>query len=427
VGTAFVRECGRSSWHIAVQGVSSEVHVRIVDYVLNPGGVARFIVETIRGFRTLDAAVSFEVVSYGPAAKEYVSLLRTERLVVPVTQIRPLHWWSNLPPQRLFNVRGTYRLMKLLGRRGKWDWELPAAAFQDCDVVWLPFMSRHRIPSSFAHKVVASCHDLLPIEEPLLHEQDRAIEIQLTRENLASAARIVANSRTTRDSIVRFFGSNPARISVIPLSTEHLRKASRQKLVNPLGELPFILCPAWATPHKNQAILIRAFARWRERGDCRLVLIGRWTNLADCSEPWSKLLRELAESLGLRLGVDLLGLGHVPSETRDALLLNAKAVVMPTLYEGFGLPLGEGVIAGVPVIASDIPVLREQAETLGAGILWFDPHDPDSLSARLRELQDNYSAFKRKAVEQVAQIRRRTWAEVAEEHLRVFQTATAWR
>jgi hypothetical protein len=57
VGTAFVRECDRDSWHIVVRGVSSEVHVRIVDYVRNPGGVARVVVERLRGFRTLGAAI----------------------------------------------------------------------------------------------------------------------------------------------------------------------------------------------------------------------------------------------------------------------------------------------------------------------------------------------------------------------------------
>ena len=401
------------------------MHVRIVDYVLNPGGFTRIIAEILDGFRAICAPVDFEVVSYGPAAEAYASLLKSRGLCIPITRIRPSHWWNNQTPRRILNIRGTRRLMWLLGWRDKWDWELPPAAFEACDVVWVPFMSRHRIPHNLAHKAVACCHDILTIELPIIPENSREIEIELTRENLESRAVITAISKSARDSIARYFGMDPSRMLVVPWSTEHFRKPSLEQAANPLGKIPFILCASLAMPYKNHDVLIRAFSQWQNRGDWRLVLIGRWTNLADAQTDWSRSLRELVERMGLRLGADLLGLGYVPTETCDALLVNAKALVVPTLHEGFGLPVGEGVTAGVPVIASDIPVLREQMELMGGELLWFDPNDPGSLLARLTELKNDYSAIKRKAVEQVARIRRRTWADVAEDQLRIFEAVAA--
>ena len=73
----------------------------------------------------------------------------------------------------------------------------------------------------------------------------------------------------------------------------------------------------------------------------------------------------------------------------DWLYRNATLVVFPTMYEGFGLPMIEAFAHGVPVIASDIPSLRE----LGEGVARFvDPHDSDAWAAAVRELARDAAA-----------------------------------
>jgi len=96
---------------------------------------------------------------------------------------------------------------------------------------------------------------------------------------------------------------------------------------------------------------------------------------------------------------------------------------MPTLHEGFGLVVGEAIMAGVPVIASDIPVLREQVEAMGAEILWMDPYDPASLTEQFCKLNRDYARLRRMAGEQINNVTRRTWAQVASDYMREFESA----
>jgi glycosyltransferase involved in cell wall biosynthesis len=116
----------------------------------------------------------------------------------------------------------------------------------------------------------------------------------------------------------------------------------------------------------------------------------------------------------------------MPDDRYYAVLLRAWALVMPTFAEGGGsFPVEEALWCGVPVICSDIPVVREHVERLGAEVLWFDPLDPGALAARLAELERDYAEFRRRAVTQVCTLRRRTWAEVADEYRRVMAAAAA--
>lgn len=402
------------------------MHVRVIDYVANPGGVSRVVAETLRGFHRLGADITFEIVTYGMAAESYSALLRSENLDIPIRPVRPEHCWNNLPPHRVFGIRGSGRLMRIVRSGKKWEWEIRAAAFEDCDAVWLPFLSRHRVPALSAHKAVATCQDVLTLDFPgMLSDRERSIEEDLTRSILSSSARIVVSSAATRDALTRLFAADSRRVSVIPFSVEHTSRSRATGDRNVAGELPYLLYAAYPGVHKNHETLIRGFARWSDRDRFRLVLTGRYTDLANSPTPRSRILAELVEREGLRLRIDVLGLGHVPTSLCDSLLSGAWAVVVPTLYEGFGLPVGEAVAAGVPVIASSIPVLREQVEAMGAEILWFDPREPGSLTSRLRELSSNYPRLKSRAAEQARRLKRRTWADVAAEYYREFDAAAS--
>ena len=80
-------------------------------------------------------------------------------------------------------------------------------------------------------------------------------------------------------------------------------------------------------------------------------------------------------------------------------------------------------MCGVPVICSDIPVLREQLERLGGQVLWFDPHNPHGLAAALRELEDHYDHYRYQANRQKDMVRSRSWRDVARDYWTVFRRA----
>jgi glycosyltransferase involved in cell wall biosynthesis len=106
------------------------------------------------------------------------------------------------------------------------------------------------------------------------------------------------------------------------------------------------------------------------------------------------------------------------------LIANAWALVFPTLAEGFGFPPLEALACGVPVVCSDIPVMRENLGRAGEAVLWFDAQDPVSLAAVLRELDTRYEAVKAAAMNQRSAFTRRTWQEVAEDYWNVFSLAS---
>jgi glycosyltransferase involved in cell wall biosynthesis len=125
-------------------------------------------------------------------------------------------------------------------------------------------------------------------------------------------------------------------------------------------------------PRKNLVLLLRAFASLVKRGmlesDVRLVLVGKRGWL------YEEILAEASQPL-LRDRVVLPG--YVPDKDLPALLSGALAFILPSLYEGFGLPILEAMACDAPVICSRVSSLPEVA---GDAALLIDPHDREDLA-----------------------------------------------
>lgn len=125
---------------------------------------------------------------------------------------------------------------------------------------------------------------------------------------------------------------------------------------------PYLLWVGTLEPRKNVGLLVSAFVDLKKRNELRghsLVLVGAkgWQ-----SSGLAKLIRE-AQSYGVRVT------GYVPDEAMPAIYARATALVFPSVYEGFGMPVLEARACGTPVVISDIPELREAA---GDGAITFD-------------------------------------------------------
>lgn len=181
------------------------------------------------------------------------------------------------------------------------------------------------------------------------------------------AAGIIAVSEATRADLLRFYRVPEARIRVIhhgvdpalfDLRREHLER--------------FVLCVSTLHPHKNIDRLIRAYAR--EKRDFRLTIAGMRGFHAEAID-------RLIDQLDVRERVTLTGWISRP-ELYD-LYDRALACIYPSTFEGFGMPVLEGLAAGVPVACSDIPPLREVA---GGTALYFDPLHEDALASGLARI-----------------------------------------
>jgi glycosyltransferase involved in cell wall biosynthesis len=186
---------------------------------------------------------------------------------------------------------------------------------------------------------------------------------------------LIAGTAAARDEICSVLHLDPERFTVVHHGHEpvHASRPTPIKTVRTryeLENLRAVLCVAAKRPHKNQQLLIRA-ARTLDP-DTVIVLAGH-------VEPYEAELRALAEDLGVSSRIRFVG--YVSDADLEGLWQVASCAAFPTLGEGFGIPVIEALAHGLPVAASDLPVLREVGGELPH---YFDPHDSEDAGRAIR-------------------------------------------
>jgi glycosyltransferase involved in cell wall biosynthesis len=396
--------------------------IRVVDYVGNTGGGARFVVELAMALRCRYKGATLQFVSHGRALASYQSLLCDGSLAIDWLNVQPVRGARNTR-ERLWSIPGTGWPLRRLGLAAKWDYEVPEHVVRDCDLAWFPWLHRHLVPAVECSNVAATFHDAIIFQfDGLVPQSYRRAERVLTERWLKSSARLIVGSKTTAATAQALFGVPSDRFRVVPLSGEHAQAADAAALPAEWtwAKEPYLFYAANTSPHKNHDRLLQAVSLWGAKYP--LVLSGLGTDLNDRGR--GRALRALARSIGLKLGERLVPLGYVSDAIYYGLLEHCWALVMPSLAEGGGsFPVFEALERGIPVLCSDIPVMREWIEKRSGGqVIWFDPTSPRSLADALGWLDANYVGEKQRALAQVAGLRRRTWADVAAEYGEVFDT-----
>jgi len=216
--------------------------------------------------------------------------------------------------------------------------------------------------------LVVTVHDLAALDRPDLHAPHAAAQLTRRLETLDRAAVVIAISATTGDALARH-GISASRIMVSLLAPVPLLAAP----VTPPETTPFVLAVGELMPRKDYPTLLQALALEPAR-EVRLVVAG----------PVGFRGEEVI-ALATRLGLDdrVRFAGHVTDGELAGLYQGATALCLPSVIEGFGLPLVEAMSAGLPIIASDIPVVREI--TSDAALL-VPVCDPDRLAAALAQV-----------------------------------------
>ncbi len=209
---------------------------------------------------------------------------------------------------------------------------------------------------------------------------------------------IVAISNVVKQDVLRKYGEQWAdRIRVIwnPISLERF---DGQNECNMTDGRPYVLCVAVDRPQKNLFRLIRAFALARSKcPDYCLVLAGQLRSLR--SEPRERTARvgkhmpsavDLINELGLAKHVRITG--FLPDADSGALYRGSAMCVLPSLFEGFGMPAVESLAFGKPTLVSGLPVLREV--TFGAAQYLDNPEDVDAMAERISTMLANPQKYK---------------------------------
>jgi len=280
--------------------------------------------------------------------------------------------------------------------------------FHGLDHVGLPLRGRP-VPS------VLTVHDTFPIDHPeWFTAKHRAVVRFALPRAVRRATRVITPSRAVKDSLLRLGWIDADRIDVVPEGCEERFSPAAAPLddLRRRYGLPrrFVLFVGTAEPRKNLSRLLRAFAALPNR-DVSLVLAG--------SAGWhsAELSASIAE-LGLTDRVHRTG--FVDDRDLPDLYRAAELFAMPSLDEGFGLPLLEAMGCGVPVLCSDAPAVQE---TVGDAACIVSPASVPQMTAALEQLLGDEQLRRSLREQGLARARSFSWSEAARRTIDVYRRA----
>jgi alpha-1,3-rhamnosyl/mannosyltransferase len=220
---------------------------------------------------------------------------------------------------------------------------------------------------------------------------------------------IIANSSFTADEVQRVLGFPRDRIRVTPLAADDLpvppAGGDRAALARLGVRTPFVLAVGAADRRKNHAVLYRAMERVVAANPrASLVLAG----------PRDAAAARLPDAPWIRTP------GFLSDTDLAVLYRAAAALVQPSTYEGFGLPVLEGMRLGAPVICARASSLPEVA---GDAAAWFDPADDVALAAAITRVTSDDGLRARMSTAGVRHAARFSWDETARGTLHAFDEA----
>ena len=226
-------------------------------------------------------------------------------------------------------------------------------------------------------RTVLTVHDLRFLVNRKYLSLQRYLFLKLNmKASLMRADVVITVSRWIAEQMIRTYGISPEKLHVIPNAAASMPGVS---LPDHTGR-KYILTVGHLEPRKDHRTLIRAFAAVAGKWDGDLVVAGRGLLMED--------LRSLAAELGV--GSRVRFTGGVNFSELSLLYAQSTCLVCPSVYEGFGMTLLEGMLAELPVIASGIPPHREVA---GEAALWFEPGDHKGLAEVILRVIETRQSF----------------------------------
>ena len=277
------------------------------------------------------------------------------------------------------------------------------------------------VPRLASKPVVATLYDAIPLANPeWANPRLRTVKNWLLRRCAQSADLVIAISQAAVAELIEHYRIPRERIRVVPLgvndrwferpSDDFIGRTLAQRALRP----GFILHVGTLQPRKNLDALISAYERLPLplRNEYQLVLVGKYG--------WgAAALRGRLERLGSAARV--VWLDYVERDELHALYCAAGLFAYPSLSEGFGLPVLEALACGLPVVASDLPVLREVADPTA---LFVDPLNVDAIAEAIATAyaspDDPAGAAARRA-----HARMYTWASCAMRTVAIYRELTA--
>ncbi|MDO5690960.1 MAG: glycosyltransferase family 1 protein [Pseudomonadota bacterium] len=312
----------------------------------------------------------------------------------------------------------TLRTARMPGRPGKMLWSqtlLPLWAARDqVQVFWGP---THRLPARLPARIarVVTIHDLVWRHAgATMRPLSRLLERALMPHAVAQADVVMADSAHTAADIEAEFPQTRDKVRVVHPAASRLPPALGLEALRPLGiTRPYVLFVGTLEPRKNLPRLLQAFAALPAdlRASHQLVVAG--------GQGWGGVdLPRAVAALGLQDTAVLPG--YVSDQVLATLYAHARCLAMPSLHEGFGLPLVEAMACGVPVITSNLSSMPEVAQDAG---LLVNPLQVQEITAALHALLGDFALHARLAARAGHHAQRFNWQHAAQQARLIFEEA----
>jgi glycosyltransferase involved in cell wall biosynthesis len=288
--------------------------------------------------------------------------------------------------------------------------ELPGRIPKGCAVFWSP---QFNIPLFYRGPLVVTVHDVLHLALPQYMEgaHRRLYARALLGAVRLKAARILCNSRFTASELMRLVGIRSSKIEVIPMGVDEswfkAEKGARPQ------DRPYFIFVGNLKAHKNVGGLVRAFREISDRIPHDLVIVGKKKGFITGDRDVERAAAELGERVKFTGLVDDAQVKHY--------VAHAEALVLPSFYEGFGLPPLEAMACGCPAIVSTAASLPE---VCGDAALYCDPNDAGDIAARMLEVATSEGMRAALREKGLAHARRYSWDRCARETLAVIESVT---
>ncbi|MFD2276194.1 glycosyltransferase family 4 protein [Rubritalea spongiae] len=224
-------------------------------------------------------------------------------------------------------------------------------------------------------KTVVTVHDLIPLRFAGELKQKQVERFRKRVSYLRKADALIAVSEHTKNEIIDILSIAPEKIHVVP---NGVKPAKYDVTCKPLGgeEVLRVGSLGSVLKRKNLEILPAAIEQYLEKGGRKMELVRAGAYVS----------KQLAEEFQSILGSNFIELGRVSSSELEEFYKDIDVLVVPSLYEGFGLPLLEAMARGVPVIASNTTSLPEVG---GDAVMYVNPHGANDIAQALLKIQDS--------------------------------------
>lgn len=313
------------------------------------------------------------------------------------------------PPRATTNHAGGWHYHHIKPSRGWIRFGLPLHLIlsKKNDLFWSP---AHYMPRVTGCPSVVTIHDLAYEYFPDLFLRSDLYKLKnWSRQAVAQASHVIAVSQATKDDLVKLYAVPSDKITVVHNGYDAdlfslARKADVAILTTyQLHKQNYLLFLGTIQPRKNAIKLVQAYHLLKKQGYTgKLVIAGSIGWLADDT------LRVIKDSPEFK---DIVLTGYVSDETRKALYTHCDVYVLPSLYEGFGVPAIEAMGCGAPVAVANNSSLPE---VVGDAGLLFNASDPADIARAVLEIKQDREHWVKKSIQRAKHF---SWDKCADDTL----------